>query len=79
MAEVDNLVLEMLRGIRGDVAAIRDVQREHGVRLAELGTGLAGLRRDNAGDAEVSAHLAVRIDRLRDEVDRIKQRLEIAD
>ncbi|WP_439546995.1 hypothetical protein [Sandarakinorhabdus sp.] len=79
MAEVDNLVLEMLRGIRSDVAAIRDVQREHGVRLAELGTTMAGLRRDTAGDAEVTAHLAVRIDRLRDEVDRIKRRLEIAD
>lgn len=79
MAEVENLVLDMLRGIRSDVGAIRDVQREHGVRLAELGTAMAGLRRDTAGDAEVTAHLAVRLDRLRDEVDRIKRRLEIAD
>lgn len=79
MSDVENLVLDMLRAIRGDVAAIRDTQREHGVRLAELGSAVAGLRRDNAGDAEVTAHLAARVDRLRDEIDRIKQRLEIAD
>ena len=89
MAEVENFVLDMLRAIRGDAAAMRgdvaamhDVQHEHGVRLGELGTAMAGLRRDNAGDAgdaEVSAHVAVRIDKLCDEVDRIKQRPESAD
>ena len=79
MSDVGNLVLDMLRAIGGDVAAIRDTQREHGVRLAELASAVAGLRRDNAGDAEVTAHLAARVDRLRDEIDRIKQRLEIAD
>lgn len=79
MADIDNLVLELLRTIRSDVASIRDIQREHGVRLAELGTAMAGLRRDTAGDAEVTAHLAVRSDRVCDEMDRIKRRLEIVD
>lgn len=79
MSEADNLVLEMLRALRGDIAAVRDTQREHGVRLTELAAGVAGLRRDAAGDAEVSAHLAARVDRLRDDVERIKRRLEIAE
>ena len=69
----------MLRAIRADVSAVRETQREHGVRLTELASGLAGLRRDTAGDAEISAHLAARADRLRDEIDRIKRGLEIAD
>lgn len=79
MSDTESLVLELLRAMRSDMSAMRDTQREHGVRLAEIANALAGLRRDSAGDAEVTAHLAARVDRLRDEVDRIKRRLEIAD
>jgi hypothetical protein len=46
MAATDNLVLELLRAIRSDVTALRDTQREHGVRLTELASAMAGLRRD---------------------------------
>lgn len=79
MSDTENLVLDMLRAMRSDMASIRETQREHGVRLAEIAGAVAGLRRDTAGDAEVSAHLAARVDRLRDEIDRIKRRLEIVD
>ena len=79
MTATENLVLEMLRAIRSDLASVRETLREHSVRFSELNGAVAGLRRDSAGDAEVTAHLTARFDRLRDDVDRIKRRLEIAD
>ncbi len=77
--DVENLVLEHLRALRSDNADIRQTLKDHGVRLTEIAGSVAGLRRDQALDAEASAHLAARVDRLRDEVDRIKQRLELRD
>lgn len=76
---MDNLALEMLRDIRRELAGVRDIQREHGLRLTEIAGSMAGLRRDQAGDAEIGAHLAARVDRLHDEIDRIKRRLDLAD
>ena len=77
VGEPDNLVLEHLRAIRGDLAGLRELLSEHSVRLTEIAGSVAGLRRDQALDAESAAHLAARIDRIRDEVERIKRRLEI--
>lgn len=74
-----NLVLEHLRAIRADVHEIKTVQREHGHRLTRLEIGVAALRRDQAGDAENAAHLESRMDRMRDDIERIKRRLEIID
>ena len=74
-----NLVLEILRDMRRDMGEMRDILREHTVRLNELAIGQAGIRRDMAHDSEVNAHLAARVDRLRDDVDRIKRRLELVD
>jgi hypothetical protein len=45
-AEPDNLVLELLRGIRADLAGQRTISSEHGVRLTEIASAVAGLRRD---------------------------------
>jgi hypothetical protein len=78
-ADVENLLLEHLRAIRTDVSDICRTQQEHGVRLTEIAGFVAGLRRDQALDAEASAHLAARVDRLRNDVDRIKRRLELTD
>jgi len=77
--EVENLVLEHLRALRADISDIRLTQNEHSVRFTKLSAAVAGLRRDQALDAEAGAHLAARIDRLRDDVDRIKRRLELTD
>ena len=79
MAEPENLVLEHLRAIRSDLALQREVLGEHSVRLSDVASAVAGLRRDQALDAEAGAHLAARIDRLRDDVDRIKRRLDLAE
>jgi hypothetical protein len=77
--EAANLVLEILRDLRRELGSVRDVQREHGLRLTEIAGSLAGMRRDQAGDAEIGAHLAARVDRLHDEIDRLKRRLDLAD
>ena len=79
VGETDNIVLEHLRAIRADIASVREVQGEHGVRLTEIASAVAGLRRDQALDAETAAHLAARVDRLRDELERIKRRLDLTD
>jgi hypothetical protein len=77
--EVENLVLEHLRAIRAEQSRHGALLVEHGVRLTEIAGSVAGMRRDQALDAEASAHLAARVDRLRDEVEQIKRRLELTD
>jgi hypothetical protein len=79
VTEPDDLVLEHLRAIRSDLARQRDVLGEHTVRLNEIAVAVAGPRRDQALDAEAGAHLAARIDRLRDGVERIKRGLDLTD
>ena len=79
MAEPDNLLLEHLCAIRADLASQREVLGEHGMRLTEIAAAVAGLRRDQALDAEAGAHLATRIDKLRADVDRIQRRLDLSD
>ncbi|MEI7607781.1 MAG: hypothetical protein WCJ64_10395 [Rhodospirillaceae bacterium] len=77
--EPENLVLTYLRALRADISDIKETQREHGYRLTRIEGSIAGLRRDQAGDAETVAHLGARIDGLRDDVNRIKRRLDIID
>ncbi|MBI5121774.1 MAG: hypothetical protein HZA67_12275 [Rhodospirillales bacterium] len=79
MTDVENLVLEHLRAIRADVGVLREDTREVKLRLNELQASTAGMRRDQALDAEVSAHLQAQFDRLREDVDRIKRRLDLAE
>jgi hypothetical protein len=74
-----NLVLEHLRAIRADVHEIKTVQKEHGHRLTRIEIGVAGLRREQAGDAENVAYMEARVDKLHEEIERIKRRLEIID
>jgi hypothetical protein len=79
MKPAGNLVLEHLRAIRADLTEMRDMQREHGLRLTRIETAVVGLRRDQAADAETVVHFETRLDRLRDDVERIKRRLDIQD
>lgn len=43
----------------------------------ETHSAVIGLRRDEAQDAEVAAHLQVQLDAVRDRLDRIERRIEI--
>jgi hypothetical protein len=45
---VENLILEHLRAIRGDITGLRDDSREVKSRLTSLETAVAGMRRELA-------------------------------
>jgi hypothetical protein len=72
-----NIVLEHLRTMRADMHEVKDILREHGSRLTRIEITMAGIRREQANDAENSAHLEARVDRLYEELERVKRRLEI--
>ncbi|MEI6558401.1 MAG: hypothetical protein WCO00_08315 [Rhodospirillaceae bacterium] len=75
----ENHALTYLRALRADNVEIKETLREHGYRLTRIEGAIAGLRRDQVGDAETVAHLGARIDGLRDDVNRIKRRLDLID
>ncbi len=75
----DNLVLAMLREMRGEMAAIRNTLREHGHRLATIEAGVIAIRRDVANDAAAANITSARVDDLAERIDRIERRLELRD
>ncbi len=71
-----NLVLELLRAIRGDMAEMRAEQREHRTRLGAIARSLAHVERDGA---ESRAELRTRLDRIHDRLDGIEGRLTLTE
>ena len=67
---VDSLVLEMLRAIRGDVGGIKDDVREIKSRLTSLEGAIAGVKRDQAAAYADTAEQHSRYDRLTERLDR---------
>lgn len=67
---VENLILEHLSVMRGDIAGIKDDTREIKQRLTSLETAVAGLRRDNTGMYEDIAAQHTRYDRLAERIER---------
>ena len=82
-AEPDNLVLELLRAMRGDMAEMRTEQREQRGRLAAIDRSLSHLERGLAhvGSevAELRAEFGARFDRVLDRMERIERRLDLRD
>ena len=82
MENVDNIVIEHLKGLRSQVAAMRsDMQAEFKdvkARLSHLDASMAGVRRDGALAAEDFARQQVSIDSLVERIQRIEKRLELA-
>lgn len=75
--KTENLVLEHLRAMRADIAALRDDAREVKSRIGGLETTTAAIRRDLA---EVYADIIgqhSRYDRLAERIERIEKRLEL--
>ena len=81
MAETvtNELLLEHMKAMRAELAALTRQNRELRDRLTDVHTAVVALRRDQATDAEVAATLAVRVDRISDRVDIIEKRLELVD
>ncbi len=77
--DTENLILEHLRAIRSDVADTRIDIGDIKLRQNDMANAIAGLRRNQAGDAGVAVHLQVQIDRLNDRVERINRRLDIVE
>ncbi len=73
----DNLVMELLRAIRADIAKLGFRLDEHGHRLSRIELMVAGHRREQAIDAETTAHLPVRVDQIVERLDHMERRMDI--
>lgn len=79
--EPENLVLELLRGLRSDVQSMRgemhaefsDVKQ----RMTTLERGMAGVKRDSGDLYEDHARQQAAIDRLNERIERIERRLDL--
>ncbi len=76
--ERSNIIIEHLKALRAEVAAVKADTSEMRTRMGQVETGIAGLRRDFAHADENTAILSVRIDRLIERMDRLEKRLELA-
>ncbi len=70
----DNLVIEMLRGIRGGQMEMQAELREQRARIAAIARTMAHIERDNA---EHRAGINGRFDRILDRLERIERRLDL--
>ena len=75
----ENHPLAWMRRLDSKMDQMMQTLSEHGHRLARIELGLARSRGELASDAEPVAILSASIDRLREEVDRIKRRLDLSD
>ncbi|MCO4090695.1 MAG: hypothetical protein HEQ34_01920 [Sphingorhabdus sp.] len=75
--KVENLMLEHLKRFQATLERIESKISELTMRQNETYSAVIGLRRDQAQDAEVAAHLQVQPDAVRDRLDRIERRIEI--
>lgn len=74
-----DLVLEHFHAIRSECSEILQDLRDLKTRQNDTHMAVLALRRDQAQDAEIVAHQRVQMDRLREEIDRIKVRLDLRD
>lgn len=78
---IENLVLEQLRGLRNQIEALQTETRadfqdlKH--RLTGVESGIAGLRRDSLGTQEDVYRQQTAIDRINERIQRIEKRLEL--
>ncbi|MCX8087553.1 MAG: hypothetical protein N3C63_11755 [Rhodocyclaceae bacterium] len=72
--QIDNLILEHLKKIQGELAASRERDAEIIARLGQIETALARIARDEAFNYAEIVHDRHLIDRLKE---RIERRLEI--
>ena len=78
MENVENLILEHLRVIRTDVAAIRDDVRELKSRVAHLEVGQANMMQHLGHHASITAQQQLSYDRIVERIEKIEKRLELA-
>jgi hypothetical protein len=79
---VDNLILEMLKGLRGEVKDFR-VRYEEDMddlkaRMSSLESSMVSVRRDVNHGSDVDARQQVSLDKIIKRIERIEHRLELA-
>jgi len=72
MAEAENLMLEHLRAIRGDMAKMAD-------RMETMSAEMTAIRQHLAGVVTIQEHDHGDIATIKTRLDRIEKRLELAD
>ena len=77
--ETEKTVLEHLKAMRSELAAMREDLRELRKCQHETHTGVLAVWRDQSHDADTGFHLAARVDRLADRLERIEHRLDPVD
>jgi len=77
MGDVENMMLEHLKRFQATLETLSGRIEELAIRQTETHSAVLALRRDQVNDAEVSAHLQVQLDRMRNRLDRIERRLEL--
>ncbi len=75
---VENLILEHLRGLRSGQDRMENELREIKARITSLEAGVAGFRRDTAHDRDDIVRQQVSLDQLNERIQRIEKRLELA-
>ena len=78
---IENLVLEHLRGLRNQIEALQVETRadfqEVKHRLTGVESGIAGLRRDSLSTQEDVYRQQAAIDRINERIQRIEKRLDL--
>ena len=75
---IENLMLEHLKRFQATLDRMERKLNEFTVRQTETHSAVLGLRRDQVNDAEQSAHLQVQLDDVRDRLERVERRLDLA-
>ena len=78
-AETENLVLEHLRGLRSDMADLREGLRDLRNRHNDTQALVVSLKADSGLSAMITAHVQVQVDTLRERMERVERRLELRD
>ncbi len=80
---IEHLILEQFRAMRNQVAGLQTEMRAEFAdvkhRINRLESAVAGIRRDEAGQAEDIARQQASIDRIVERLQRIERRLELND
>lgn len=77
--EPENLTLVYLRRIDQRQERMEGTLAEIILRMNDQSRMIAGMRRDQAGDAETVMHLQAQLDQMREQIERLNRRLDIRD
>jgi hypothetical protein len=76
--QIENIMLEHLKKIQAELAASRERDAEIMYRLATIESGIARISRDEATNYSELVQDRHTVDKLRDRIERIERRLELA-